>query len=393
MASNINPGNIDGTYPIPGQQNDSQGFRNNFTNTKSNFTAAQSEITDLQNKVILKAPLTGYGSVNNNMTGVPILGAATSGFTQSFAALVQSSPNVQIVTSVGDVQKFDSTGPIVLSFTGFPATGVYASVRVWIKITDVAHTITFPSTATVGLNELLGVSGFVLTPPLVGDYIFDVGTSDGATTLVVSLVTGPGADVSSIDAIISTFVAEVSIVQGNIATLTSDYGNISSDVSTLVSTMSNLQGANITLLATELVGLTSNVSTLQTTAVVNDKPNQLHGNVIAGATQSVSSLGSVASTATLNYAVADFFSMVTTVPLTLSFSNWPTGNVYSKLRAQITVTNAGDNITFPPEVSIGLNKVGSTSGQILVPVIGDYLLEFSTINGGATVMVAPLITP
>ena len=48
MASNINPANIDGTYPIAGQDNDSQGFRDNFTNIKNNFTYAQTEVNDLQ---------------------------------------------------------------------------------------------------------------------------------------------------------------------------------------------------------------------------------------------------------------------------------------------------------------------------------------------------------
>ena len=35
MASSINPNNIDTTYPVAGQDNDSQGFRDNFTNIKS----------------------------------------------------------------------------------------------------------------------------------------------------------------------------------------------------------------------------------------------------------------------------------------------------------------------------------------------------------------------
>ena len=47
MASNINPDNIDGTYPIERVNNDSQGFRTNFTNTSSNFTITKAEIEDL----------------------------------------------------------------------------------------------------------------------------------------------------------------------------------------------------------------------------------------------------------------------------------------------------------------------------------------------------------
>ena len=48
MTSAINPNDIDGTYPIAGQDNNSQGFRDNFTNTKTNFQYAANEITDLQ---------------------------------------------------------------------------------------------------------------------------------------------------------------------------------------------------------------------------------------------------------------------------------------------------------------------------------------------------------
>ena len=38
MASNIDNTSIDATYPIAGQDNDSQGFRNNFSTIKNNFT-------------------------------------------------------------------------------------------------------------------------------------------------------------------------------------------------------------------------------------------------------------------------------------------------------------------------------------------------------------------
>ena len=48
MASNIDSTSIDATFPVAGQDNDSQGFRNNFNTVKNNFTAAKSEIEALQ---------------------------------------------------------------------------------------------------------------------------------------------------------------------------------------------------------------------------------------------------------------------------------------------------------------------------------------------------------
>jgi hypothetical protein len=48
MTSSINPTNIDITYPIAGQDNDTKGFRDNFTVIKNNFSVARSEITAVQ---------------------------------------------------------------------------------------------------------------------------------------------------------------------------------------------------------------------------------------------------------------------------------------------------------------------------------------------------------
>ena len=65
MASLVNPFNINGNYPIAGQDNDSQGFRDNFTNIKNNFYYIKSEVEDLQNKAILKTALAG-STLNND---------------------------------------------------------------------------------------------------------------------------------------------------------------------------------------------------------------------------------------------------------------------------------------------------------------------------------------
>ena len=44
MPSNINTTNLDETYPVAGQDNNSQGFRDNFSTIKTNFTTAKTEI-------------------------------------------------------------------------------------------------------------------------------------------------------------------------------------------------------------------------------------------------------------------------------------------------------------------------------------------------------------
>ena len=48
MASQISYTGIDGDFPVAGQDNDSQGFRDNFTTIKTGLQTAQSEISTLQ---------------------------------------------------------------------------------------------------------------------------------------------------------------------------------------------------------------------------------------------------------------------------------------------------------------------------------------------------------
>ena len=66
MASTINSNNIDITYPIAGQDNDTQGFRDNFRNIKNNLNTAKLEITELQDDVALTPKATYIvGNVGN----------------------------------------------------------------------------------------------------------------------------------------------------------------------------------------------------------------------------------------------------------------------------------------------------------------------------------------
>ena len=60
MTSLINYDNIDANYPIAGQDNDTQGFRTNFTNIVNNLAQAATEISALQ----ANAAAVSYGNAN-----------------------------------------------------------------------------------------------------------------------------------------------------------------------------------------------------------------------------------------------------------------------------------------------------------------------------------------
>lgn len=189
MASNINPNNIDGAYPVAGQDNNSQGFRDNFTNTKTNFEYAKNEITDLQNNVILKQALTG-STLDNDMLG-SILSNATlqdMGFTR--VPLGSLSGAVGINYAAGHYQTVTTNGSISLAFTNFPVAGITGTVYVVVTVSNVAHTLTLPAAVTVNAQGIQGLntSTNVLTFAAVGTYTFQFTTSDGGSTITISEV-------------------------------------------------------------------------------------------------------------------------------------------------------------------------------------------------------------
>ena len=184
MTSAINPNDIDGTYPIAGQDNNSQGFRDNFTNTKTNFQYAANEITDLQTNVVLKAALTGT-VLDNDMGGSLLSNANIYDFSAVAAILGTLSGAVTINYIAGHYQTVTTGGSISLAFTNFPAAGNFGIVRVQITVNSTAYTVTLPAAVSVGTSNLQGYSAGVITFNRVGTYTYDFTTSDGGTTISV----------------------------------------------------------------------------------------------------------------------------------------------------------------------------------------------------------------
>jgi len=190
MTSAINPNNINGAYPVAGQDNNSQGFRDNFTNTGTNFQFAANEITDLQNKVIVSAQLTGGSSlaVQNDMLNSPLLNALVSDFAAATAVLGTLSGTVSIDYTTGHYQTVTAGAPISLNFSNFPIAGQMGLVTVQITINNPNYTVTFPAAVSVNTTGIQGLnpSTNIITFAANGIYTFTFVTSDGGTTITLS---------------------------------------------------------------------------------------------------------------------------------------------------------------------------------------------------------------
>jgi hypothetical protein len=184
MASNINPQNIDGAYPVAGQDNDSQGFRDNFTNTRTNFTYAADEISDLQAKAVLKAALVGT-TLNNDMGGSLLSNAQTQDISETRVALGTVSGSQTINYAAGSYYTVTTSGSITLAFSNFSAAGTTSRVRLQITVASTAHTLTLPSAVSVGTSNIQGIASNVITFNKAGTYEFEFETSDGGSTITI----------------------------------------------------------------------------------------------------------------------------------------------------------------------------------------------------------------
>ena len=182
MTSSIVPGNIDGTYPTAGQDNSSQGFRDNFTATKNNFTTAKSEIEDLQDN---KASTNQASDFNDNT----VSRAVFKDTAQTVYALGNISSSATLDHENGHYQTATTTGAVTFAFQNFPATGTLGRIILDITVASTAHTLTFPSAVKIADNvEGADGSSLELTVGNSGRYLFEILSPDaGATVLVHQL--------------------------------------------------------------------------------------------------------------------------------------------------------------------------------------------------------------
>lgn len=203
MASNINPNNIDGTYPIAGQDNSSQGFRTNFTNIKTNFLTAATEISDLQNKAIVKSSLSGV-TLDNNMNNTVISNAQIRGFRQT--VFDHTSTTVTVDFLDGHVHVIDASpaGSMTVTFDNtWPtsASTIYSELKLIVNVTNTAHTLTLPSEVVLSPGVKwadIDTSGSpIITFPEIGTYTLELSTIDSGVTVTLDSISLPDTDLTT----------------------------------------------------------------------------------------------------------------------------------------------------------------------------------------------------
>lgn len=196
-TSQINPNNINGDFPVQGQDNPSQGFRINFTNIKNNLETARSEISDLQSKAVLKSPLNGDTLVLNDFGGQTISSAVTRNFSETTKRHDSTSGDLSIGYGDGSFHTFTMSGDTKLSLQNLPNYS-YARFRLLI-VSDGNHYLRLPADIITWVN-ITNIPNAVLdttTSPIeykisltAGTYLFEFSTNDSGTNIYITDVFG-----------------------------------------------------------------------------------------------------------------------------------------------------------------------------------------------------------
>ena len=151
MTSAINTDNISGTFPVAGQDNNSQGFRDNFTNIKSGLDVAKSEITTLQTN-------TAKLNVDNDFNGQILENAEINKFYGSVRDNGPISGNTSVNVENGPLQIYTIGGNLTLQFIQWPISDRYAKIKVHLKSDSAERVVKFVTES--GSSNVLYATGF-----------------------------------------------------------------------------------------------------------------------------------------------------------------------------------------------------------------------------------------
>jgi len=189
MTSQINAAPIDADYPVAGQDNDTQGFRDNFSYIKNNFEFASEEITNLQNN-------TAKVNQNNNFNGKEVSNALLKNNGYALAGSIQANNDTVGVLSfsTGTYQVVRAGADITFTFGGFPSDAENLGNGSWMILEILGdgtpRTISFASTSDSEIKRSEGFPAPLVVTDPVNPVLIEINTRAraGASATAISRV-------------------------------------------------------------------------------------------------------------------------------------------------------------------------------------------------------------
>lgn len=176
---------LDPTFPVAGQDNNSQGFRDNFAYTQTGLQKVVTVLTDLNDT-------TAKLSTDNNFNGVILENAETRRLYGSVAINGSlSSGNTTEYIDYRDAEYYTYTiaaDNITLSFSQWPLSGMYAKVYVELKNDGTERDITWATTSGDVLYDSGLSSTYTVSDTSAHRHVFEAWTIDGGGNVCLKLV-------------------------------------------------------------------------------------------------------------------------------------------------------------------------------------------------------------
>ena len=180
MASKIVPSNITPSFPVAGQDNSSQGFRDNFSAIKQNFIESKSEIEAMQTN---KANLDSASNfTDNEVTRAKLKDTSETVYAHGSV----SSGSVTLNHENGHYQTATITADTTFTFINFPSSGALGRIILDITVAPTSTGIlTFPS-AVIKADNVTGSDGTSDQITIgLGRALFEFMSPDGGTTVLM----------------------------------------------------------------------------------------------------------------------------------------------------------------------------------------------------------------
>jgi hypothetical protein len=176
VTSNINFAAINENFPVAGQDNDTQTFRDNFDTIKTNFSSAKTEITDLQDN---SARTDQDNDFLYNVVGSLTLQDAYLRKKDYGAAIITGTQDVSFKQAMYHIIKFGTN--CAIQFTEFPVaavdvTGLGQMGKATLELygDGTSRTITFTLTGSTVLKKSAGFPGSLTVTSATNPVIIEV---------------------------------------------------------------------------------------------------------------------------------------------------------------------------------------------------------------------------
>lgn len=186
--SSVSSNNINENYPIPGQNNSSQGLRDNFAAVKLALNRASIELTQIRQNGVFRAPITGV-PYSNNLQFNPIFNAQLTSYSETVFEMGLVSESATIDFSQGNFQRMTMVGETSLVFKKFPTGSQSGTVKLWVTTQLPSLKLYLPNSVNAGNRSSFITNNTILLPSR-GDYVFTLSSYENGTRFLFNTLHG-----------------------------------------------------------------------------------------------------------------------------------------------------------------------------------------------------------